>query len=264
MEENWWPSPRPLPKASTQNIKFFGSWFGSDSIEIFVAWPAGCSQSTISRNCMKVLHLLEILWHQLKIIAIPPYDVRHARYNIKVLGLEVAALIDGTHQPRLEPTDRQLRLAYWSGKEHDYTMLVIIIISPGGWIYYKAPSFKGSYGDIKIVKLPEVRIVLDEFLESEAFMGDKGFYGLQKLHPTLLPRKPASSLDDHIYNGIVSSFRYKVETVNKEIKEWKACAHRFRHNIGLHSRFYTVACGFVNIRRAGWKLNVPKVRTSSE
>jgi len=243
-----------------QQLFYFLVWLRHYPTEMFAAWLMDSDQTRAHRNNMRLLILTANWMTECKVIALPSADLRRQRHNIQLNDLEVAIIIDGTHQPIWCPADKDTRLVHFSGKEKDYTRLVLVAISPDGWIYYHTNSFPGSRGDMALFKLPEVQAFIALLDDDEALLADAGFQGALNYHLALTPHKSPKTLGQRLLNGLISSKRWRVERTNGEIKEYKALAQRCRYSLHLHATFFTVACGFVNFRRANWALNVAAVR----
>jgi hypothetical protein len=107
----------------------------------------GISESTIHRNNKRMLLLLKNLFDDHKVIRFPTAEERHWKYNLMYGGKEIAFIIDGNQQPIQRPSkSKEKRKASWSGKEKDYTLVIMIVIGPTGLIYFiPCRSYIGSY-----------------------------------------------------------------------------------------------------------------------
>lgn len=138
----------------------FLRWMRHHAAQQYIASDLGCNQSTVSRNCMRLLLLTHCLFRGFKVsilflfllvltteqvVSLPPRKVRKQFYNIVFDGWEVAVLVDGHHQQIPRPgVSKQVRIKHWSGKAGDYTLLLLIFVSPTGMVYYITPSYPGN------------------------------------------------------------------------------------------------------------------------
>jgi len=219
---------KPFQINPSQQVFLFFRWSRHHPSERYMASDAHCHQTTVHRNNMRILFLLRIIFRRYQVISIPPLELRQLFYNLSLHGLEIAVLLDGHHQCIPEPSDSKLvRNAYWSGKEKNYTLLLLLFISPTGLIYAITSSYPGSCTDKQLWDFPETKECVAWLSSEEAALADLGFLGMQHDVPTIMPLKGKLTLNQTHYNSLVSSFRVKVEQVLGEVQQWAVCKDLF-------------------------------------
>ncbi|KAL6065429.1 hypothetical protein QOT17_010250 [Balamuthia mandrillaris] len=171
---------------------------------------------------------------------------------------EIALIVDGSHQPILKPSDKNTRCGYWSGKEQDFTILILAFITPTGWVSSLSGSFPGSIGDKGIWNVLGDDGPWNALESWGAICGDKGFVGIEHDHRAVVckkaPKNGTLSEADIMENSYVSSLRVRVENTFARMKQWKACRQR-RMNLASHQQMWNVIASLVNLAWLGWDLS---------
>jgi len=244
---------RPDSLQPDHQLYLFLYWFRHYHAERDIAQQANIHQTTLFRQNMCILYLLDMLWKQEALVSLPSAQLRIQLHNLQFRNFKIAVIVDGKHQEVEKPMSKELRLLHWSGKAQAYTRLLLIFIAPSGLIYFVTQSYPGSCVDKTIWDFVEVQDWLHFLEDDEAIMGDKGFAGIQRDHLSVLPVKGAHTPTEIKGNAALSSIRVKVENVLAELTQWKICNQIFRHDHGIHSVVWQVAAGFVNLKRWGWR-----------
>jgi len=89
------------------------------------------------------------------------------------------------------------------------------------------------------------------FAKDVLAVADKGYIGIHELHPfSVLPvKKPRSgelSKEQKAFNRNVSSYRMRIEHVNRRIKLFKMFQHRYRNKQRKHLMRISLVCGIYN------------------
>jgi hypothetical protein len=104
----------------------------------------------------------------------------------------------------------------------------------------------GSEHDFEIFKRSGV-----VFSKDVLAVADKAYLGIHELHPfSVLPvKKPRNgelSTEQKAFNRSVSSYRMRVEHVNRRIKLFKMFQHRYRNKQRKHHMRISLVCGIYN------------------
>ncbi|KAL6072909.1 hypothetical protein QOT17_005171 [Balamuthia mandrillaris] len=149
--------------------------------------------------------------------------------------------------------------ANWSGKEQDYTILILAFITPTIWVSTLSGSFPGSIGDKGIWNVLGDDGPWNALESSEAICGDKGFVGIEHDHRAVVckkaPENGTLSEADIMENRYVSTLRVRVENTFARMKQWKACRQRRKKKLASHQQMWNVIASLVNLAWLGWDLS---------
>ena len=87
-------------------------------------------------------------------------------------------------------------------------------------------------------------------MDDDAFMGDKGYQGIQDDHYAILPdKKPKGkelNLEKKARNKRISAMRLVVEHTFGKIKNYQAVSQKYRHSRDSHDIVFGIVAGLVN------------------
>ncbi len=120
-------------------------WLRHYAAERYLGNDNNIGQTTLYRNNMRVLFLLKALFDEYRVIRFPTPSERHEKHNAVFRDKEIAFIIDGNEQPIERPKGSSFkRLCYWSGKDKDYTLILLIVVGPDGTVYFISMSYPGK------------------------------------------------------------------------------------------------------------------------
>ena len=203
-------------------------------------------KSNVCRNMKPILAVLEkelgeeIVW---------PTKEKRQKMRLSQFMKEfsdVVAIVDATEQPTQRPQDNNVQKRYYSGKKKRHTLKKQIIVTPEGEIIHVSNTEPGSKSDKKIFDESEP----GDMDEDDAFMGDKGYQGIQEDHYAILPdKKPKGkelSLEQKARNKRISKVRIVVEHTFGKIKNYQVVSQRYRHPKDSHDAVFGIVAGLVN------------------
>ena len=159
---------------------------------------------------------------------------------------DVVAIVDATEQATQRPKDNKEQKKYYSGKKKHHTLKNQIIVTPEGEIIQVSKTEPGSKSDKKIFDESELGDMDDE----DAYMGDKGYQGIQHDHNAVLPdKKPKGkelSLEQKARNKRISKVRIVVEHTFGKVKNYQVLSQRYRHPRDSHDTVFEIVAGLVN------------------
>lgn len=172
---------------------------------------------------------------------------------------------DGTHTPCCRPSNEGVRDTMWSGKKKMYSYNNVLSTNELGVILEMSGCWPGSWHDMHVQRMEDddgdgimARCL---FGKSGAMViyeyGDKGFQGLQKLHPGAVVRTPPkrkkgkeltkTEQDDA---GRIGRIRIAIEHTNARLKTFAIMRNKFHGSAEKMSRTANVLSGFVNYHLA--------------
>lgn len=171
---------------------------------------------------------------------------------------DVALVIDAKEQRIRRPTsdkDNNVQKPYYSGKKKAHTLKSQIAVRPDGTIGALSQSVPGG-ANHDLTLLRESKL-LDNLVEGEASMMDKGYDGIAKDYPQKILYLPHKARRNHpltdaqkAYNAHLSSYRIVVEHTNAQLNQYQALSQVWRNQRERHTRVVRVVGGLVNRRLA--------------
>ncbi len=159
---------------------------------------------------------------------------------------DVVAIVDATEQPTQRPKDNDEQEEHYSGKKKQHTLKKQIIVTPKGEIIHVSKTEPGSKSDKKIFDESDP----GDMEEDDAFMGDKGYQGIQRDHYAILPDKKPKGKElepeKKARNKRISKVRLVVEHTFGKVKNYQAVSQKFRHPRDKHDAIFGVVAGLVN------------------
>lgn len=206
-------------------------------------------KSNVSRNLEPVLEVL----HQLlgDEVAWPDEKQRKKKGMDQFLEefADVVAIVDATEQPIQRPQDDETQRRFYSGKKKRHTVKHQIVVTPEGEIIHTGGAASGSRHDKAMF---EDSGVGDRLEGDEAYMGDKGYQGIQRDCKAVLPHKRPKggqlTEEQKAYNSRLSSVRVVVEHTIGWMKHFRVLAQTYRHPRESHNRAFEIVAGLVNRR----------------
>jgi hypothetical protein len=203
-------------------------------------------KSNVQRNMKPILDVLEK--EMKKEIAWPDKENRQKMRMAQFMKefSDVVAIVDATEQPAQRPKDNEVQKKYYSGKKKQHTLKKQIIVTPEGETIHLSKTEPGSKSDKKIFDESDP----GDMDDSDAFMGDKGYQGIQQDLYVILPdKKPKGkelSLEQKTRNKRISKVRLVVEHTFGEIKNYQALSQKYRHPRDSHDAVFGIVAGLVN------------------
>ena len=159
---------------------------------------------------------------------------------------DVVAIVDATEQATQRPKDNDEQKKYYSGKKKRHTLKNQIIVTPEGEIVQVSKTEPGSKSDKKVFDESE----LGDMDDDDAYMGDKGYQGIQHDYNAVLPdKKPKGkklSLEQKARNKRISKVRIVVEHTFGKMKNYQVLSQRYRHPRESHDTVFEIVAGLVN------------------
>ena len=203
-------------------------------------------KSNVQRNMKPILDVLEK--EMKKEIAWPDKEKRQKMRIAQFMKefSDVVAIVDTTEQPTQRPKDNEVQKQYYSGKKKQHTLKKQIIVTPEGETIHLSKTEPGSKSDKKIFDESDP----GDMDDSDAFMGDKGYQGIQHDLYVILPdKKPKGkelSLEQKARNKRISKVRLVVEHTFGKIKNYQALSQKYRHPRDSHDAVFGIVAGLVN------------------
>jgi hypothetical protein len=206
-------------------------------------------KSNVSRNLEVVLEVL----HQLlgDEVAWPDEEQRKKKGMDQFLEefADVVAIVDATEQPIQRPQDDETQRRFYSGKKKRHTVKHQIVVTPEGEIIHTGEAASGSTHDKTMFDDSGVG---DRLQGDEAYMGDKGYQGIQRDCKAVLPHKRPQggelTEEQKAHNSRLSSVRVVVEHTIGWMKHFRVLAQTYRHPRESHNRAFEIVAGLVNRR----------------
>ena len=205
-------------------------------------------KSNVGRNLKPLLAVLrttladEVTW---------PDQSQRQKMNLGQFIAEfaaVVAIVDATEQPTQRPQDRETQKKYYSGKKKRHTLKNQIIVTPAGEIIQFSKTVPGSTHDKKLFEDSERGSLTD----TEAYMADKGYQGLQDEHKAVLPDKKPRGKDltpeQKARNKRISKARIIVERIIGKLKVYQVLSQKYRHARDSHDEVFEIVAGLTNHR----------------
>lgn len=178
-------------------------------------------------------------------VAAPIRNVEDLVAYVEAEGVERVA-VDGTEVRRNSPVDYQAQRAAYSGKTKDHVVKASVIADPSRRpLWFAAnPSGEGRTHDITMLRAQtELLATLGLITAAGVWvLGDKAYQsltndiGLLAVVGSAKPRGRERSMENRLYNRVLSSMRMPVEHAIGRLKWWKAMhywrrpADRFDHS----------------------------------
>ena len=172
---------------------------------------------------------------------------------------------DGFHTPHNRPSDRGCRDTMWSGKEKMHSFNAVLETNEQGIAAGMSGCWPGSWRDMSVRRIEEDEdggILAGRLAGKSGAVtiyeyGDKGFQGLQKLHPCAAVRTPAKKTKGKDLTKTqredarrIGRVRIVIEHTNARFKTFGCTRSKF-HGISekLH-KTASVLSGFINYHLA--------------
>lgn len=159
---------------------------------------------------------------------------------------QVVAIVDATEQPTQRPKDKKEQQKYYSGKKKQHTLKNQVIVTPEGELIHAGKTEPGSKNDKKIFDESDP----GDMDKEDAYMGDKGYQGIQHDHYAILPDKKPKGKEllpeQKERNKRISKARIVVEHTIGKMKIYQVLSQRYRHPRDTHDQVFAVVAGLVN------------------
>ncbi|MCB0122099.1 MAG: transposase family protein [Caldilineaceae bacterium] len=215
----------------------------------------GISDSSVSRILARVLPLLEASGRDTMRL---PDPGRKQRRELDELLLETPALaviIDTFEQRVQRHKDPKIADTYYSGKKKQHTLKSQVAIDEVSGLFVDvSESMLGPTADMTVLKQSQL---LERLPAGVGAIGDLGYIGIDKLHPTgnaASPRRKPCGHDrppeDIAFNTAFSRRRIDVEHAINRARRFEALSQMDRHHRRSHTARVVAVCGLVNRRLA--------------
>lgn len=158
---------------------------------------------------------------------------------------DVIAIVDATEQSTQRPQDDEEQEKYYSGKKNRHTLKNQVVVTPEGELIHAGKTEPGSKHDKKVFDESETGD-----MDEGAYMGDKGYQGIQDDHNAILPdKKPRGKelrQEQKARNKRISKARIVVEHTIGKMKIYQVLSQRYRHPRDTHEQVFTIVAGLVN------------------
>ncbi len=227
-------------------------WLRLYPIHEVLGYLFGISDSTVSRVIPRVLPLLEQAGRDT--MRLPDPGKKHRRSLDALLAAlpEVVVVIDSFEQRVQRPRDRQAADDLYSGKKKQHTLKSQVAVDEEGRIVDVAESARGPTADISLLAQSGL---LDRLPSGVGAMGDLGYVGIDKLHPTGLaaaprkkPRGQPRPAADIAYNTAFSRRRIVVEHAIGRMRRFQSLTQTDRQQRRGHTARVRAVAGLINRR----------------
>ena len=215
----------------------------------------GVSDSTVSRIKDRLLPLLAASGRDT--MRMPDPGRKHRRTLDELLGEtpELAVIIDTFEQRVQRHRDPQTADKYYSGKKKQHTLKSQVAIDECTGLFVDvSASVPGPTADITLLKQSQL---LERLPPGVGALGDLGYVGIDKLHPTgnaaaprRKPRSQPRPPEDIAFNTAFSRRRIAVEHAIGRARCFVSLTQMDRHHRRAHHDRVTAVCGLVNRRLA--------------
>jgi hypothetical protein len=220
-------------------------WLKHSLTHAFLAWLAGVSKSTITRNLNSMLDALYL--DLLDEVKITPFNERflNGKYLWRYF---VTIIVDGTEQPINESKKSMIKNITYSQKKKQHSFTKLIAVTPQGKIVFLSNSYFGSICDKNLCEFPENHLN-KKITNGEWIIGDSGFAGL-----THLKILSYSTFKNTEYSKTYLKIRSVVENSIAMIKDFKICKYQFRKQFNdieetklYHHKVWMVVAALCNL-----------------
>ena len=242
----------PFELAGRDQILLTVVWLRQYPIHEVLGYLFGVSDSTVSRVIQRVLPLLEQAGRDTMRLPDPGKKRRRTLDALLAALPEVVVIIDRFEQRVQRPENRQAADDLYSGKKKQHTLKSQVAVDEEGRIVDVAESARGPTADSTLL---EQSGLLARLPAGVGAMGDLGYVGIDKLHPTGLgaaPRKkprgqprPAAAI---AYNTAFSRRRIVVEHSIGRLRRFQSLSQTDRHQRRGHTARVQAVAGLVNRR----------------
>ena len=225
-------------------------WLRQYPIQEVLGYLFGVSDSTVSRVIQRVLPRLEQAGRDTMRLPDPGKKRRRTLDALLAALPEVVVIIDSFEQRVQRPENRQAADDFYSGKKKQHTLKSQVAVDEEGRIIDVAASVRGPTADITLL---EQSRLLERLPPGVGGMGDLGYVGIDKLHPTGLgaaprkkPRGQPRPAADIAYNTAFSRRRIVVEHSIGRLRRFQSLSQTDRHQRRGHTARVRAVAGLVN------------------
>ena len=240
----------PFELAGRDQILLTVVWLRQYPIQEVLGYLFGVSDSTVSRVIQRVLPLLEQAGRDTMRLPDPGKKRRRTLDALLAALPEVVVIIDSFEQRVQRPENRQAADDFYSGKKKQHTLKSQVAVDEEGRIIDVAASVRGPTADITLL---EQSRLLERLPPGVGGMGDLGYVGIDKLHPTGLgaaprkkPRGQPRPAADIAYNTAFSRRRIVVEHSIGRLRRFQSLSQTDRHQRRGHTARVRAVAGLVN------------------
>lgn len=240
----------PFELSGRDQILLTVVWLRQYPIHEVLGYLFGVSDSTVSRVIQRVLPLLEQAGRDTMRVPDPGKKRRRTLDALLADLPEVVVIIDSFEQRVQRPRNRQAADDLYSGKKKQHTLKSQVAVDEEGRIVDVAESARGPTADITLL---EQSGLLDRLPAGVGGMGDLGYVGIDKLHPTGLgaaprkkPRGQPRPVADVAYNTAFSRRRIVVEHTIGRLRRFQSLTQLDRQQRRGHTARVRAVAGLVN------------------
>jgi hypothetical protein len=221
LQPDWRATPKPGAKPKLElgdRILVALEYWREYRTYFHISTNWGISESTVCR----IVH-----WVENRLMQTGRFRLPGKQQLVRGFGLPSVVIVDVT-ETRIERPKRRQR-AFYSGKQKCHTLKSQLVIDAQTQQVICTFFGKGRRHDFKLFKASGIHFhPLTESLQ------DKGYQGIQKLHPhcRLPKKKPRGgnlSTADKAYNRQLARERVGVEHVNRRLKVFRILSERYRN-----------------------------------
>jgi hypothetical protein len=215
----------------------------------------GVSDASVSRILARVLPLLESSGRDTMRLPDPGRKQRRELDELLAETPALAVIIDTFEQRVQRHKDPKIADTYYSGKKKQHTLKSQVAIDEVSGLFVDvSDSMLGPTADMTVLKQSQL---LERLPKGVGAIGDLGYIGIDKLHPTgnaASPRRKPRGHDrppeDIAFNTAFSRRRIYVEHAINRARRFEALTHMDRHHRRSHTARVVAVCGLVNRRLA--------------
>lgn len=215
----------------------------------------GVSDASVSRILARVLPLLEASGSDTMRLPDPGRKQRRELDELLAETPVLAVIIDTFEQRVQRHKDPKIADTYYSGKKKQHTLKSQVAIDEVSGLFVDvSDSMLGPTADMTVLKQSQL---LERLPEGVGAIGDLGYIGIDKLHPTgnaASPRRKPRGHDrppvDIAFNTAFSRRRIYVEHAINRARRFEALTQMDRHHRRSHTTRVVAVCGLVNRRLA--------------
>ena len=242
----------PFELAGRDQILLTVVWLRQYPIHEVLGYLFGVSDSTVSRVIPRVLPLLEQAGRDTMRLPDPGKKRRRTLDALLAALPEVVVIIDRFEQRVQRPRDRQAADDLYSGKKKQHTLKSQVAVDEEGRIVAVAARVRGPTADLTLL---EQSGLLERLPAGVGALGDLGYVGIDKLHPTGLgaaprkkPRGQPRPAADIAYNTAFSRRRIVVEHSIGQLRRFQSLTQTDRQQRRGHTARVRAVAGLVNRR----------------
>lgn len=145
----------------------------------------------------------------------------------------ITIIIDGMNQVIWKPQDmRKLAELLFSGKDKEYELTTLIVVTADGFVLFVGRSAEGSLGDSAKILSQDYFLPIKHAIQEtdEHVLGDSAFSGMTQVFGERAFSTPRRKKGDERHAQL-SSYRAIVENVILRFRRWGICSQVLHHTV---------------------------------